>query len=350
MRVFLCLGFECNLNCPYCIQGESKPKERGQKTGINPDIYPFIKGLLKNLPPKKHLRIIFFGGEPLLYLDKIKTITKKLKNKRILFQIITNGKLLDEENIKFFNRYNFGVQISWDGSISATTRGYNALKDKISLINKIKNASLSAVLNSKLRLKHLVLQMQGIDNYYFKNTGRRIQNNIATLNDTSGDFRFSKDFNFEVLRQDFAAFIDDFFIKKLYPSFTNFFKTMLDCANFFYVQNNGNYIGSLPYCGEGFHALSLSIDGSILRCHNSAVKTGTIYEPFWTYLNRALGQMIICKKTDCSVYGMCRGGCKLQKEAQLIEGSYCLFQKALYEPMIEFIGKIGDSKEEIICC
>ncbi|MDR0486003.1 MAG: radical SAM protein [Elusimicrobiota bacterium] len=340
-KVFLCLGFECNLNCIYCIQKESKPQTGDKKIEINPDIYPFIKGLLKNSPSGHQIRVIFYGGEPLLYLDKIKTIVKKLKNKKIHFQIITNGKLLNEETIKFLNKNKITVQLSWDGSISQTARGYDVVADKKEALFQIKNMALTAVLSKNSRLKDVVEQMDNADERYFKTTGRHLHNSIFALNDMESDFSLSRDFNFELLASDVKDFIEEFFIKKLHPSFMEFFYSILQSINFFYKKHNGNYIAAMPYCGEGYSALSLSIDGSILRCHNRNEKTGDIYTPFWVYLNNVLSRQIICKKTDCSVYGICRGGCKLQTERQLENGTYCDFQKAMYEPILNFTQSIG---------
>lgn len=64
--------------------------------------------------------IQFLGGEPLLEYTKIKNIVKhiekKYKNKKIQFILNTNGLLLDQEKVDFFNKHNSLIVLSIDGS------------------------------------------------------------------------------------------------------------------------------------------------------------------------------------------------------------------------------------------
>lgn len=96
------LGMKCNLHCAYC-HNVDKP------IALNPDIYDFLAGM----PALKKIR--FSGGEPLLYKDLINSVMDRLEGRDILFQIVTNGTLLDDETVEWLNRRNINIGLSFDG-------------------------------------------------------------------------------------------------------------------------------------------------------------------------------------------------------------------------------------------
>jgi len=66
-------------------------------------------------------KLSFFGGEPLLQFGLVKELTKyaqekgKQKGIDVNFSIATNGTLVDEEVLEFFEEYDFRVELSIDG-------------------------------------------------------------------------------------------------------------------------------------------------------------------------------------------------------------------------------------------
>ena len=70
----------------------------------------------------KDLLLTFFGGEPLLEFRLIKRIVEygneisAKSDKRIKYQIITNGSLLTKEVLEFLNKNRIFVQINIDGT------------------------------------------------------------------------------------------------------------------------------------------------------------------------------------------------------------------------------------------
>ena len=107
----------CNLRCVYCY--ENKRKETMTDDDIN-TIYTYIRNKAKQI---NSLSLLWFGGEPLLQVGKIKALSKRLiqlaRRNKIQFKnsIITNGVLLNNTvcrtlfacGIKY-------VQITLDGS------------------------------------------------------------------------------------------------------------------------------------------------------------------------------------------------------------------------------------------
>ena len=97
------LGSLCNLKCPHCHSHSSEFE-------YNPDIVKFaIDGNFDE--------IAFSGGEPLLYIDNIKRIVGEINNPNIAYRFVTNGTLLTDELVGYFNNNNFYVCFSYDGSL-----------------------------------------------------------------------------------------------------------------------------------------------------------------------------------------------------------------------------------------
>jgi len=78
-----------------------------------------IDYLKRNSEKQDSVYLSFYGGEPLLRYDFIKSCVeyaeKTLKKKNISYSITTNGTLINSENAEFFFNNNFSVCISIDG-------------------------------------------------------------------------------------------------------------------------------------------------------------------------------------------------------------------------------------------
>jgi len=100
MSIVIAPGMGCNYNCTYCFQASiDKSEAMTPETAF--EVAEYICNRLKNFPNTKKLNIIWFGGEPLLYVDIIETISHKVmeytKQNKIEYSadIVTNGRLLD---------------------------------------------------------------------------------------------------------------------------------------------------------------------------------------------------------------------------------------------------------------
>lgn len=125
-RFVIILGYGCNTFCRHCIQ-----KYNITNNLISPCLpisYDFLDLLVlwsHCVPDKKRkvfekANIVFYGGEPLLYFDKIKTIILYLKEKNFDFnkvelKLFSNCLLLTDEMVDFFNKHNVFVGLSADG-------------------------------------------------------------------------------------------------------------------------------------------------------------------------------------------------------------------------------------------
>lgn len=111
---------DCNFNCAYCFQEKDK-------TTIAPAtiekavefFYPFLK---------QESTVDFYGGEPLLAFDRVRhtvaCVLEKNKhgNKKIQFNLTTNGSLITDEILEFFAGHRFGLLLSFDGLAQEQSR------------------------------------------------------------------------------------------------------------------------------------------------------------------------------------------------------------------------------------
>ncbi len=117
-RFTICPTLECNFSCGYCYQRHIKgvmPKP------VQDACVEYIeKTLIQGI---EEIVVTFFGGEPLLYPDIIKSLAKKISEAcrkhgtKCTFLMITNGYYLDENTIQMLLELPIsGMQITLDGT------------------------------------------------------------------------------------------------------------------------------------------------------------------------------------------------------------------------------------------
>lgn len=104
----------CNFACPYCFEGE-KVDRRMSYSVVN-DLLSFINSFQN----AEKVNIAWYGGEPLLAFDIMKTIVERIKNECKIeiasHSIVTNGYLINNSVIDFMKKNPFKkIQITFDG-------------------------------------------------------------------------------------------------------------------------------------------------------------------------------------------------------------------------------------------
>jgi uncharacterized protein len=144
MFFHLLLTSDCNLQCKYCF-GESLDdfdEEFGDDIQIDynlPRKANYSVATLNRFVKKDPDCILtFYGGEPLMFMDKLREIMDKVKPK--LYMMQTNGLLLDKLESKYVNQFHT-MLVSIDGEESLTDyyRGkgtFRKVVDNLKLIHK----------------------------------------------------------------------------------------------------------------------------------------------------------------------------------------------------------------------
>ena len=118
----LCLhvAHTCNLNCAYCFA--SQGKYHGERALMSFETgKKALDFLIKNSGTRRNLEVDFFGGEPLMNWEVVKSLVKYARSietqhgKNFRFTLTTNGMLIDDDVIDFANREMHNVVLSLDG-------------------------------------------------------------------------------------------------------------------------------------------------------------------------------------------------------------------------------------------
>jgi sulfatase maturation enzyme AslB (radical SAM superfamily) len=125
----------CNYRCTYCPQTH---KNKYMKSGTIEKALSFFYPYLAD-----DAYIVFFGGEPMLAMDTIRQavgIVEGLEQegkKNIHYSLTTNGSLVTDETLEFFDRHRFKVLLSFDGLAQDVSRKAGSIEQVTEVIVKM---------------------------------------------------------------------------------------------------------------------------------------------------------------------------------------------------------------------
>lgn len=304
------LGSDCNLKCSHCHCAEMHFE-------LNEDIFDYID---KN----NFRRITFSGGEPLLYFDLMKRIIERC-GKALEYKFVTNGTLITDEMVDFFNQYRVYACVSYDGE--------NGERDecdpRYKIISKLKNNGLSVtVYNSNMDFDKLsndiaVLQEKNGLHCWYKG---QFFPNFAHQTDVSPNPNLTREFAQQYVVQ-LARLLEcecislkaGANVKKL-PILSGVLK------RWFYKRN---YEHGVRCCNPNIEIMTLA--GDFLLCPYNTIKVGDIY----TGINYDLVDSYKperCK--SCELWDICKNPCIMN-----ITDNECYIFKTLYKHFLKLVKK-----------
>lgn len=158
--IVMLLTGHCNCRCIYCYESEldMEYNQCCNLKKVNKFIY---KKMTENQIEK--LRVIFYGGEPLLNKKTITVVSEELKKQygeRYKFSIVTNGTLLDERDVKKWIDLGLSkIKVTLDGNAkSHNTRRpfkngegtYNIILQNLEKIDKRVEVVINIVIDEKI--------------------------------------------------------------------------------------------------------------------------------------------------------------------------------------------------------
>ena len=102
----------CNFACPYCFEAHKPP------IYMTDEVEDALFNFVQNQKAIRHIHVTWFGGEPLMAFDRMKSITHRMKQIDVKYtsKIITNGFLLTDKVIDSLNDLDVSsIQITIDG-------------------------------------------------------------------------------------------------------------------------------------------------------------------------------------------------------------------------------------------
>ena len=308
----------CNFKCWYCYETHIKDSKMNEDTISS--IINFSFNVIENQKGLKKFILTFFGGEPLLYFNKVIkplliSVSKKCENKNIYFScgMTTNGLLINQQMLDVCKEYGLtGFQITLDGS--------KEQHDKVRFIAEGKGSYDKIVSNILLAVK----------NNFFVNV--RINCSMETLAGLNGIVG-----EFETLTPEERKYIH-FDIHKVWQVTEDIEHEMNDYR--LYVKEKGfpvqgGYSNSvLESCyGDKRYQATINYNGEVFKCTARDFKNdsgegilnsnGMIVwnEKYEKRLNSKFKNSP-CK--ECRILPICGGGCTQQ--ALEHEGiDYCVY-------------------------
>lgn len=110
----------CNLSCTYCYKEDLAIPSKGEKMNFETAKASF-EMLINQAKDRDRVNVVFFGGEPLSNYPLIRQLVAYAEpraaevGKVVDFSLTTNGTLLNEEMIDWFNEHRFALTVSMDG-------------------------------------------------------------------------------------------------------------------------------------------------------------------------------------------------------------------------------------------
>ncbi len=156
--VALPIAAQCNLRCPYCFAYTDDGFHF--KNYTEEDIIHTIVFLVKQKPNEQEpIKIVFFGGEPLLRLGIIKFTIQHAQqcypHRKFAYSITTNGTILNKEIIDLLKTNNIAVLLSMDGpdnefNLRRYRNGTKSIGRVLENVRKMKEAGINVELRATM--------------------------------------------------------------------------------------------------------------------------------------------------------------------------------------------------------
>lgn len=275
-KVVLLVEQNCNMSCKYCYANEGRYDSKHGLSMKYEDLLCAFKLLLKEFPEGIEA-IQFFGGEPLLNFELIEAAVELISNLckeecGVIpkFGLITNGTIITEKMVEFFNVHNFGLTVSLDGppEINDLQRvlkngdgSYHLISKNIDLLNK--NRKFNLYVEITITKKHLAL-------YCTKEAVKEFIDYFAKKGFNAFTLGFAVDFP-----EDYGLTIDDMkkfreFVKHIIDySIDSMFtqKPFVFYAAYFLISKLIKKKKAVYPCRAGLRNFTVTAEGKILPCY-----------------------------------------------------------------------------------
>lgn len=335
--VYLVTTTNCQLKCSYCYE-EGIDCSKKLELQMCDNIISWCKSYIEAHPHLEKLRIILYGGEPLLNKKAIRYILPQLyeiaKRKGMEFetQIVTNGVLLDLSTAFFLKEYKVGrIQITLDGPKN--------VHDKRRM-RKNGKGTFELIFENILR----ILEVQIIDRVSLRiNFDRDNVNYIPELLNLLSEKNLQPrlELSFGIItstvnKVEQAEKMNTHIKKHTLNEEENVEKYLWLCKE---AKERGFAIGDEfmtgPWCtARDIHSVVIESDGSMNKCFSGVGRKEFIFgnivssKECYDYRLSNFSYLEECFAKKCPYVPICGGGCRFEAFVHLkdIQQHYCQFK------------------------
>lgn len=339
----------CNFECSFCRYSNHKQKARVIDVDLVKKI--LIESAEINAKSSKKVKVLFHGGEPLLWgIDNFYEIHKYEKNiskyygVRFFNSIQTNASMISDEWIQFFLEDNTGIGISLDGPIGLNAHYsgdvVQSFSRTISMLNKLKDANIPYGILSVITNEHIVAGPNNFYNFLLENGIR----NCGLC------YCYNPDDDCSVDPKKLGYYLSDLFdlyfngkerinIREFNGAITSILTGKHSCCSHHNRERCGYYLTFLP-SGDAFFC-----DPYDLRKENCLgnIRKHSILDLISCEKHNELSNTI-CLQIDnycktCSIKEICGYGCP-RTDIDNKENYFCCTHRILYTHIEEVVNKI----------
>jgi uncharacterized protein len=348
--VYLVFTRNCQLACPYCFE-RGIDRNKSLTFEMAGKIVDWCDSYLDSHGDCNKLRIVLYGGEPLLNKKVIKFILPKLYNsaqrKNILFEvgILTNGEYFDTEIVSFLSGYNLDrVQITLDG-YGKTHDLRRFRKDGKGTFDKISKNILNSISQGFVKKVHLRV-----------NFDRQNVDSIPQLFDflVENKLQDKIEFSFGIVAPticgDMGKRVSDSYLGKfglsLGESADKYLWLCVEAKKRGFAISQEYLVG--PWCtARAINSATVDSDGTLLKCISTVGRKkfsfGDVCSTRDTEDKRFTNFSYLdkCLSKGCSFVPICGGGCRFDAYVTLgsLTEPYC--RKELVEKINKGLIKLN---------
>jgi putative peptide-modifying radical SAM enzyme len=346
MYFHIILSERCNSQCRYCYKkseeefGEKLNKRFKFDFSAPCDSKLNVKELKKFLSKDKEPKIIFYGGEPLLNIIKIKEIMNAIPKARYYMQ--TNGKLLKELPRGYMNKFS-KILISIDGDKKRTdfNRGQGTYEGVLKNIELIRNNGFKGEIVARMTISFsdkftdLVKQIKHLLKIGFNSIHWQLDMGFYESDYNKKEVgKFIKKYNKEVSK------LIKFWIKQMNKGKVLKIYPFLGIFNSLYYKTKTRL-----RCGSGYANYTINTNGKIMACPiMNCVKDFYVGEIKTNNPNKLQEISVIEPCPSCNYLDLCGGRCLYSNHAKLwpVEGEkqICITIKYLIDKLKKAVPEI----------
>lgn len=309
LNFYITLTTECNLQCAYCYGKSCEDFGSDFKTlAIDYSVpssisYP-TQDLLSFLRTAPDSTLIFYGGEPLMKLDKLEEIIDAIPNGKFVIQ--TNGILLDQIDSDYMNRFE-SIFVSLDGNEELTDyyRGKGTYRKVMKNLEKIRRNGYKGRIVARMT----VSEATEIDRQVLE----LIENPLISAVHWQLDALFWQN---DYPKRNFSKWIHECYN----PGVRNLIKKWIDNMRDGEVWPLSPFVGvtqslltqgtSRLRCGAGWRVFNIQTDGHITPCPVMAGMKDYYVGSLSTNNPKTLRTVNVDDPcTNCDLFFMCGGRC-----------------------------------------